>query len=75
MFPEPTSLRSVCSGNFQPPSVRPIPDSPPCKYVCYRNIEISEDEIAVCEKTEGLRCGNFSDLNSAYSKVFYKITF
>ena len=35
-FPEPTSLRSVGSVNFQPPSVRPIPDSPPCKYVCYR---------------------------------------
>jgi hypothetical protein len=27
-FPKPTSLRSVSSGNFQPPSVRPIPDSP-----------------------------------------------
>jgi hypothetical protein len=24
-FPEPSSLRSVSSGNFQPPSVRPIP--------------------------------------------------
>ena len=35
-FPELTSLRSVSSGNFQPPSVRPIPDSPPCKYVCYK---------------------------------------
>jgi hypothetical protein len=35
-FPEPTSLRSVSSGNFQPSSVRPIPDSPPCKYVSYR---------------------------------------
>ncbi len=35
-FPELTSLRSVSSGNFQPPSVRPIPDSPPCKYVYYR---------------------------------------
>ena len=23
------------AGNFQPPLVRPIPDSPPCKYVCY----------------------------------------
>ena len=34
-FPEPTSLREVGSGNFQPPEVRPIPDSPPCKYVCY----------------------------------------
>ena len=28
-FPEPISLWSVSSGNFQPPSVRPIPDSPP----------------------------------------------
>ena len=27
--------------------------------------EISEDKVAVCEKTAGLRCGNFSDLNSA----------
>ena len=27
--------------------------------------EISEDKIAVCEKTAGLRSGNFSDLNSA----------
>ena len=38
-FPEHTSLRSVGSGNFQPPSVRPIPDSPPCKYVCYKLTE------------------------------------
>ena len=32
---------------------------------------ISEDKIivAVCEKTAGLRCGKFSDLNSACSKV------
>jgi hypothetical protein len=29
--------------------------------------EISEDKIAVCEKTAGLRCGKFSDLNSACS--------
>ena len=29
--------------------------------------EISEDKIAVCEKTSGLRCGKFSDLNSACS--------
>ena len=27
--------------------------------------EISEDKIAFCEKTAGLRSGNFSDLNSA----------
>ena len=26
----------MSSGNFQPPLVRPIPDSPPCKYVCYK---------------------------------------
>jgi hypothetical protein len=32
--------------------------------------EISEDKIAFCEKTAGLRSGpNFSDLNSACSKV------
>jgi hypothetical protein len=31
--------------------------------------EISEDKIAVCKKTQGLRSGNFSDLNSACSKV------
>ena len=30
--------------------------------------EISADKIAVCEKTAGLRSGNFSDLNSACSK-------
>jgi hypothetical protein len=36
--------------------------------------EISEDKIAVCEKTAGsLRCGNFSDLNSACSKVLVPI--
>ena len=29
--------------------------------------EISENKIAVCEKTQGLRSGNFSDLNSACS--------
>jgi hypothetical protein len=29
--------------------------------------EISEDKIAVCEITAGLRCGKFSDLNSACS--------
>ena len=31
--------------------------------------KISEDKIAVCEKTAGLRCGNFSDSNSASSDV------
>ena len=31
--------------------------------------EISEDKIAVCEEIAGLRSGNFSDLNSACSKV------
>ena len=31
--------------------------------------EISENKIAVCEKTQGLRSGNFSDLNSACSTV------
>jgi hypothetical protein len=33
-------------------------------------VPISEDKIAVCEKTAGLRSGNFSDLNSACWKVF-----
>ena len=36
--------------------------------------EISEDKIAVCEKTAGLRSGNFSDLNSACSKVLVHVT-
>ena len=31
--------------------------------------KISEDKIVVCEKTAGLRCGKFSELNSACSKV------
>ena len=31
--------------------------------------KICEDKIVVCEKTAGLRCGNFSDLNSACYKV------
>jgi hypothetical protein len=31
--------------------------------------EISEDKIAVCEKTAVLRCGKFSNVNSACSKV------
>ena len=35
--------------------------------------EISEDKIAVCEKTACLRCGKFSDLNSACSKVLVPI--
>ena len=35
--------------------------------------EISEDKRAVCEKTAGLRCGKFSDLNSACSKVLVPI--
>jgi hypothetical protein len=35
--------------------------------------EISEDKIAVCEKTAGLRCGKFSDLNSACSKVLVPV--
>ena len=37
------------------------------------NNEISEDKIAICEKTAGLRCGKFSDLNSACSKVLVPI--
>jgi hypothetical protein len=35
--------------------------------------EISEDKIAVCEETQGLRSGNFSDLNSACSKVLVPV--
>jgi hypothetical protein len=37
--------------------------------------EISENKIAVCEKTQGLRSGNFSDLNSACSKVLVPFQF
>jgi hypothetical protein len=35
--------------------------------------EISEDKIAFCEKTSGLRSGNVSDLNSACSKVLVPV--
>jgi hypothetical protein len=35
--------------------------------------EISEDKIAVCKKTQVLRSGNFSDLNSACSKVLVPV--
>ena len=35
--------------------------------------EISETKIAVCEKTQGLRGGNFSDLNSACSTVLVPV--
>jgi hypothetical protein len=35
--------------------------------------EISEDKIAVCEKNAGLRSGDFSDLNSARSKVLVPV--
>ncbi len=35
--------------------------------------EISEDKIAFCEKTAGLRSGNSSDLNSACSKVLVPV--
>jgi hypothetical protein len=38
--------------------------------ICCEN---SEDKIAVCEKTAGLRCGKFSDLSSACSKVLVPI--
>ena len=38
--------------------------------ICF---EISEDKIAFCEKTAGLRSGNFSDLNSACSKVLVPV--
>ena len=36
-------------------------------------LQISEDKIAVCEKTASLRSGNFSDLNSAFCKVLVSI--
>ena len=35
--------------------------------------EISEDKIAVCEKTAGLRSGNSSDLDSACLKVLVPV--
>jgi hypothetical protein len=35
--------------------------------------EISEDKIVFCEKTAGLRSENFSDLNSACSKVLVPV--
>jgi hypothetical protein len=35
--------------------------------------EISEDKIAVCEETAGLQRENFSDLNSACSKVLVSV--
>ena len=35
--------------------------------------EIIENKIAVCEKTQGLRSGNFSDLKSACSKVLVPV--
>jgi hypothetical protein len=35
--------------------------------------DIRENKIAVCEKTQGLRSGNFSDLNSACSKVLVPV--
>ena len=35
--------------------------------------EFSEDKIAVCEKTAGLRSGNISDSNSACSKVLVPV--
>jgi hypothetical protein len=38
-----------------------------------RDREISENKIAVCEKTQGLGSGNFSDLNSACSTVLLPV--
>ena len=37
--------------------------------------EISEDKIAVCEKIVGLRSGNFSDFNSACSKMLLTVKY
>ena len=34
---------------------------------------ISEDKIAICEKTAGLGSGNFSDLNSACRRVLVPV--
>ena len=38
--------------------------------ICHK---ICEDKIAVCEKTACLRCGNFSDLDSACLKVLVPV--
>jgi hypothetical protein len=35
--------------------------------------EISENKIAVCEKMQGLRSGNFSDFNSACSTLLVPV--
>ena len=43
------------------------------RYTVVGYCEISKDEKAVCEKTGGLRSGNFSDLNSAYQKVLVSV--
>jgi hypothetical protein len=37
--------------------------------------EISEDKIAFCEKTAGLRRGKFSDSNSACLKVLVPVKY
>ena len=39
--------------------------------ICCEN---SEDKIAVCEKTAGLRSGKFLDLNSACQEVLVPVT-
>ena len=36
-------------------------------------VKLAKITIAVCEKTAGLRCGKFSDLNSACSKVLVPV--
>ena len=40
-----------------------------------RVVQISEDKIAVCKKTAGLRSGNSSDFGLAYLKVFVPVIF
>ena len=35
--------------------------------------EIREDKMSVCKKTVSLRCGKFSDLNSACSKMLVHV--
>ena len=39
----------------------------------YATVCLHKDKIAVCEKTEGLRSGNSSDLNSACLKALVPV--
>ena len=51
--------------------MRPQPDMSQKNEKDY--FEISEEKIAVCKKTAGLRRGNFSDFNLASSKVLVPV--